>query len=340
MIKFSIIGCGRIFNKHLKFFESSNQKKIKLVSVCDVDHKALDKIRTSLIFKKFLSIDKLIKETNPDVVIILTPSGYHYAVFKKISKFRKHVIIEKPVALKSKHVEEMLKISKRNKTHLFVVKQNRYNLPIIELKKAIDKKRFGKIILATTRVRWKRDQNYFNLDNWRGTKKIDGGILWNQASHHIDLLIWLAGSVKSVVAKSRDSLLKIETEDTAICLINFNNGALGIIEATTAVEPKDLEGSVSIIGEKGTVIIGGFAVNKIENWDFIQMSNSDKRIKTSYNTQPENVYGFGHQFMYKDIINKLLKKKSNALEGKKILESVRVIEAIYKSIKLKKEIFL
>ena len=114
----------------------------------------------------------------------------------------------------------------------------------------------------------------------------------------------------------------------------------GILFPLLAVEPKDLEGSVSIIGEKGTVIIGGFAVNKIENWDFIQMSNSDKRIKTSYNTQPENVYGFGHQFMYKDIINKLLKKKSNALEGKKILESVRVIEAIYKSIKLKKEIFL
>tara|TARA_B100001964_G_scaffold245460_1_gene332552 strand:+ start:7398 stop:7934 length:537 start_codon:yes stop_codon:yes gene_type:complete len=171
-------------------------------------------------------------------------------------------------------------------------------------------------------------------------KKNDGGIFWNQASHHIDLLIWLVGPVKSVIAKSTKSLLKIETEDTASCIINFQNGAMGIVEATTAAKPKDLEGSISVIGEKGTVIVGGFAVNKIEVWNFVKMSKNDNDVMNKYNLNPDNVYGFGHQLMYEDIVNKLLNKKSNALEGDKVLDSVKIIEAMYKSIKLKKEIFI
>jgi len=236
--------------------------------------------------------------------------------------------------------KKMINISKKNKKLLFVVKQNRYNLPVAKLKQAIDKNRFGKLILATTRVRWKRDQKYFDLADWRGTKKNDGGIFWNQASHHIDLLIWLVGPVKSVIAKSTKSLLNIETEDTASCIINFQNGAMGIVEATTAVKPKDLEGSISIIGEKGTVIVGGFAVNKIEVWNFVKMSKNDNDVMNKYNLNPDNVYGFGHHLMYEDIVNKLLNKKSNALEGDQVLDSVKVIEAMYKSIKLKKEIFI
>ena len=339
-IKFSIIGCGRIFKKHLNFFETTKLNFIKLVSVCDIDINVLDKIESKLNFKKFYSIDEMCKKTNPDVIVILTPSGFHFSVFKKVSKYKTHIIVEKPIALKSNHAETMINTAKKNKKFLFVVKQNRYNLPVVKLKEAIDKKRFGKMILATTRVRWKRDQNYFDLANWRGTKDYDGGIFWNQASHHVDLLLWLAGPVKSVFAKSTKSLLKIETEDTASCIVNFKNGSLGVIEATTAVKPKDLEGSISIIGEKGTVIIGGFAVNKIENWDFIKMYKKDYEIKKKYNLNPKNVYGFGHNLLYEDIINKIINKKSSALEGDKILDSVRVIEAIYKSIKLNKEIFI
>ncbi|MBT89281.1 MAG: oxidoreductase [Spirochaetales bacterium] len=340
MIKFSVVGCGRIFKKHLNFFETTKINSVELISVCDTNPRALTNIKSSLNFKKFQSLVSMLKETSPDVVIILTHSGSHYEIFKIIEKYKKHTIIEKPLALKFDHAKKMINISKKNKKLLFVVKQNRYNLPVVKLKQAIDKNRFGKLILATTRVRWKRDQKYFDLADWRGTKKNDGGIFWNQASHHIDLLIWLVGPVKSVIAKSTKSLLKIETEDTASCIINFQNGAMGIVEATTAAKPKDLEGSISVIGEKGTVIVGGFAVNKIEVWNFVKMSKNDNDVMNKYNLNPDNVYGFGHQLMYEDIVNKLLNKKSNALEGDKVLDSVKIIEAMYKSIKLKKEIFI
>ena len=332
-MNFAIIGCGRIFKKHINFFEKNRFTNVNLVAVCDNNIKKLKSIKTKLKLKQYTDIEEMFKNVLIDVVVILTPSGSHYTIYKKISNYKVHAIIEKPIALKSSQAEEMITISKKIKKFLFVVKQNRYNLPVVELKKAILENRFGKLILGTTRVRWKRDQKYYDLDKWRGTKKYDGGVLWNQASHHIDLLIWLMGPVKSVYASSNKSLLKIETEDTASSILKFKNGSMGIVEATTAIEPKDLEGSISVIGQKGTVVIGGFAVNEILEWNFVEQKKYDKKIKTTSNLKPSNVYGFGHSLMYEDIINKLMFNKSTALQGKKIIESIKVIEAMYKSMK-------
>ena len=339
-INFAIIGCGRIFKKHINFFENSKINTVNLVAICDVDKAKLESINSKLNITKFDDIDKMFLNTKIDVVIILTPSGTHYQIYKKISKYLVHAIIEKPIALKSIHAKKMFNLSKKINKYLFVVKQNRYNLPVVHLKNAIIKNRFGKLILGTTRVRWKRDQNYFDLADWRGTKKYDGGVFWNQASHHIDLLLWLMGPVHSVFAHSNKSLLNIETEDTASSIIKFKNGSMGIVEATTAIVPKDLEGSISIIGQKGTVVVGGFAVNKIEEWNFIKEIKSDKKIKINSNLNPENVYGFGHSLMYEDIINKLYNNKSSALQGEKVIESVKVIEAMYKSMKTQKTVNL
>ena len=165
----------------------------------------------------------------------------------------------------------------------------------MKLKEAIEKNRFGKMILGTVRVRWCRDQSYYNQDSWRGTWKLDGGVLTNQASHHIDLLEWMMGEVESVFAYSSRALVDIEAEDTAVVTLKFKNGAIGVIEATTATRPKDLEGSISILGEGGTVEIGGFAVNEMKVWNFVKPEKGDKEVIDNYSVNPPNVYGFGHK---------------------------------------------
>ena len=155
---------------------------------------------------------------------------------------------------------------------LFVVKQNRFNVPVVKAREALEAGRFGKLVLGTVRVRWCRDQSYYDQDAWRGTWAQDGGVLANQASHHVDMLGWFMGPVESVHARSARALVDIEAEDTAVATLKFRNGALGIIEATGATRPKDLEGSLSVLGEGGTVEIGGFAVNEIRHWNFVELA--------------------------------------------------------------------
>ena len=192
----------------------------------------------------------------------------------------------------------MIQISEENECKLFVVKQNRFNLPVQALKKALSEGRFGNLNLCTVRVRWSRDQNYYDLADWRGTWWGDGGVLTNQASHHIDLLEWIGGPVESVFAKTKTFLADIDTEDTAIVMVEFCSGAYGLIEATTATRPKDLEGSISVLGDNGTVEIGGFAVNELKEWRFSQEKEQDENIKKNFSVNPPNVYGFGHKEFY------------------------------------------
>ena len=223
---------------------------------------------------------------------------------------------------------------------LFVVKQNRFNVPVVELRKALDAGRFGKLVLGTVRVRWCRPQAYYDQDSWRGTWAFDGGVLTNQASHHIDLLEWMMGDVESVFAKSTTALVNIEAEDTAIVTLKFKNGALGIIEATTAVRPKDLEGSISILGETGTVEIGGFAVNEMKHWNFSEELPGDVDVIKKYSVNPPNVYGFGHQAYYDHVVDCINGKKPALVDGLKGRRSVELINAIYESIETGKEVFL
>ena len=217
-----------------------------------------------------------IKEIN--TVIILTESGNHYQIAKEALLNQKNILVEKPLCLKLKEVQDLIKISQKNKKKIFVVMQNRFNNPIQIAKKYINDNKFGKIINITTRVRWSRNQKYYDQALWRGTWKYDGGALANQGIHHIDLMYYLGGKVSETFAYSSRRLVKIQTEDTAVAVLKFKTGALGTLEVTTATRPRDLEGSISILGEKGTLIIGGFAANKIEFCEFKDKKKYNKKI--------------------------------------------------------------
>jgi predicted dehydrogenase len=338
MIRFGLVGCGRISLRHSQLLGENKIKGAKLQSVCDIKIERAIKIASKYGIKYYDNIDAMLQNEEIDIVVILTESGNHAQNTFQVLKYKKHIIVEKPIALKIDDAVKMIKSSKEQGVKLFVVKQNRFNLPVKKLKEALDKKKFGKLILGTVRVRWCRDQSYYRQDSWRGTWKMDGGVLTNQASHHIDLLQWMMGEVLSVQAMSSTRLAKIESEDTAIVNLRFKNGALGIIEATTATRPKDLEGSISILGEKGSVVIEGFAVNKIKTWNFYDEISGEKMEKFSEN--PPNVYGFGHKEFYNNVISSLINKQDQLIDGEEGIKSLKLINAIYKSIETKQEVFM
>jgi UDP-N-acetyl-2-amino-2-deoxyglucuronate dehydrogenase len=223
---------------------------------------------------------------------------------------------------------------------LFVVKQNRFNVPVVKLREALEQGRFGRLVLGTVRVRWCRTQEYYDQDPWRGTWALDGGVLSNQASHHVDLLEWMLGDVDTVFARSTTALARIEAEDTAVVVLRFRSGALGIIEATTAARPVDLEGSLSLLGEYGSVEIGGFAVNEIKVWKFSRPEPSDADVMARYSVNPPSVYGFGHQAYYQHVIDCIRNDKQQLVDGLEGRRSLELISAIYESIETSSEVQL
>jgi len=340
MLKFAIVGCGRISNRHSKLLGEHHIADATLVAVCDIIETKAKKVAMEFNIPYYTDMDQMMKSEDIDVVSILTESGNHAKHVINLAKYKKHIVVEKPMALTLDDADNMIKACIQNDIKLFVVKQNRFNLPIVKLKEAIDANRFGKLVLGTVRVRWSRDQSYYDQAPWRGTWALDGGVLTNQASHHIDLLEWFMGDVESVFAKSTTALVDIEAEDTAVVTLKFRNGALGIIEATTAIRPKDLEGSISILGEGGSVEIGGFAVNKIVHWNFLKRLNADDTIIEQYSTNPPNVYGFGHQAYYEHVVDSILNNHTQLVDGLEGRKSLELIMAIYESIERGKEIFL
>lgn len=339
-LKFALVGCGRISVKHSELLGTGKIKNAKLVAVCDKVSEKASSTGQKYNVPFYTDMDEMMQQQDIDVVVILTESGNHAAHAIHLAKYGKHIIVEKPMALTLDDADAMIHACSENHCKLFVVKQNRFNLPVVQLRKALEAGRFGKLVMGTIRVRWCRDQKYYNQDAWRGTWALDGGVLSNQASHHIDLLQWMMGDVESVYAKSTTALVNIEAEDTAVALLKFRNGALGVIEATTATRPKDLEGSLSIMGQYGTVEIGGFAVNEIRHWNFTQRSDEDEDIKNKYSVNPPNVYGFGHLAYYEDIIDSILNNKKSLIDGFEGRKSLELISAIYESIETEKEVFL
>ena len=334
----SVFGCGRISKRHAEVLSINLKNKFKIISVCDKNIQKAQILGKKLSVPFFDNFIKMHKYKQADIICILTESGNHSKHIIQLSKYYKNIIVEKPISLTVKDAEKAINICNKNKSRLFVVKQNRFNKAVIQLKKAIDEKRFKKIFLITTRVRWMRKQSYYDQDKWRGTEKLDGNVIANQASHHIDLLLWLNGNVKSVFAYSKKSLAKIEMDDTVIAILKFRNGSLGCIEATTAARPLDLEGSISVLGHKGTVEISGFAVNKIKTWKFETRNKRDTNIIIQHNENPPNVYGYGHTKFYENIYKSLKNVKIKTVDGSEGIKSVKLLEAINKSIKYKKEI--
>ena len=339
-MKFALVGCGRIAIRHSEILGNNILKNAKLCAVCDIDIRKAKKIGQKFNLPYYSDMHEMMKKELIDVVTVLTESGYHAEHVINLAKYQKHIVVEKPMALDLKDADKMIKICDKNNSKLFVVKQNRFNLPVVKLRQAYEEGRFGKLVLGTVRIRWSRLQSYYDLSDWRGTWALDGGVLANQASHHIDMLEWMMGDVESVFAKANTSLVNIEAEDTAAVILKFKNGALGIIEATTATRPNDLEGSISILGEKGSVVISGFAVNKIQTWSFEKKKDDDKHVLDKYSVNPPNVYGFGHQAYYENVVDCIINNKKQLVDGISGRKSLRLITAIYQSIETNKEVCL
>ena len=330
VIRFGIVGCGRIVSKHLEAI--SEIESAQLVAVCDIDEKKAKSVGEKYGVPYYNSYDDMISKNEIDVVTVLTPSGLHAEhVIDIVKKFKKNIICEKPMALKLSDADEMIRICDENGVKLFVVKQNRYNLPVQKLKEVLDAGRFGKLVMGTVRVRWARHQEYYDSADWRGTWQFDGGALTNQASHHIDLLEWMMGQPVEVSAMTSTRLVDIETEDTGVVLIKFESGALGVVEATTAARPTNIEGSISILGEGGTVEIGGMAVNELKIWKFTEEDPEDKDIVRDFSENPPNVYGFGHKRYIENVIDSLNTGKKALVDGLEGRKSLELINAIYES---------
>jgi predicted dehydrogenase len=336
---FALIGCGRISSKHCQAITGLDSTQ--LVAVCDSVLERAKAVGTQYKVPWYVDYhEMLMKHPEIDVVSVLTPSGSHAEHVVGVTKYKKHILVEKPIALTVPDAEKMIRACDQAGVRLFVVKQNRTNPPIAALKKAIDSGRFGKLVMATIRVRWCRTQDYYDQDAWRGTWAMDGGVLMNQASHHVDLLTWLMGDVDSVFAYSATQLVDVETEDTAVGVVRFHNGALGVIEATTATRPKDLEGSVSVLGERGSVEVGGFAVNEVKTWNFVDSTDQEKAGLNKLNENPSNVYGFGHARYIANVVNSIREGKHGAVEGLEGMKSLLLINALYESMETGKEVAL
>ncbi|HRQ79467.1 MAG TPA: Gfo/Idh/MocA family oxidoreductase, partial [Gemmatimonadaceae bacterium] len=280
---------------------------------------------------------KMLAEADCDAVAIATPSGLHPAHGILAAKAGKHVISEKPMAITLASADALVKACDDAGVHLFVVKQNRLNATVQLVKRALDTGRFGRLFLANTTVHWARPQSYYDQAPWRGTWEFDGGAFMNQASHYVDLMQWLVGPVESVIAKTATMARKIEAEDTGAAVLKFRNGALGVIEVTMLTYPKNLEGSFTLIGEKGTVKVGGTAVNRIEHWSFADSDPDDAEVER-VNTDPPSVYGFGHEPYYRNVLRVLRGEAVPDTDGRGGRKSLELILGIYESAKTGREV--
>jgi predicted dehydrogenase len=332
MLRFAIVGCGRIGHRHAQLLAEKQVGGAELVGVCDVIPERASAFAKKYGVPQFTDMDEMVVATKADVVSVLTPSGLHAEHVIRLARHGKPIVCEKPMALTLDDADAMIRACDAARCRLFIVKQNRWNRPVLKLREALERGRFGKLVMGTVRVRWCRTQEYYDLDAWRGTWRYDGGILANQASHHLDLLEWMMGDVETVFAKSTTALVDVETEDTAVAVLRFTSGALGVIEATTAARPKDLEGSISIMGEKGTVEIAGFAVNEMRHWNFVEKTPEDADVLATHSVNPPNVYGFGHQAYLEHVVDCIVNDKHALVDGLEGRKSLELITALYESI--------
>ncbi len=333
-INVALIGCGKIAEKHAEILKLKKLKKLSLVAVCDIKKNKAKSFGEKYNISFFDNIDKLFKTMNIDLVVVCSSSGFHYKNALAISKYKKHIIIEKPICLDLDEAKKIIKIFQKNKNMLFVVMQYRLNPYLKLLKNIINKKLLGKISSISVKVWWCRDQKYYNEAKWRGTWKLDGGIFMNQGIHHLDMMQWLLGPVESVIAVIKKRLVKIETEDTGSAILEFKNGVLGTIEVSTAIRPKNLENSVTVLGENGNIKIGGLQMNKLEIYDFKNKKKARNILRKNKIEDYNN-----HYLFYKNILENFTQKKKH-IDGNEAIKSLEIVNAIYQSVIKKRKIYL
>ncbi len=328
-IRIALVGCGRISGKHFDSVEK-HKDRVELVAVCDTNRGRLDDAIARTGAEGFDHLDDLLEQSSADLVVLTTPSGLHPDQTVSIAERGRHVMTEKPMATRWQDGLRMVQACDDAGVRLFVVKQNRRNATLQLLKRAAKQKRFGRIYMVVINVFWTRPQSYYDMDAWRGTWEFDGGALMNQASHYVDLLDWLIGPIESVQAYTGTLARDIEVEDTATMSVRWRSGAMGSMNVTMLTYPKNLEGSITIIGEKGTVRVGGVAVNEIQHWEFDQPHSDDAAVKeATYETT--SVYGFGHPLYYDNVIKTLRGEAEPETDGREGLRSLEMLIAAYLS---------
>jgi predicted dehydrogenase len=337
-INVGIIGCGRVALHYAQLIKKKKIKYNKISCLSDIvisKARNLSKIIGGKVYKDY---SKMILENKINVALVLTPSGTHYQICKKLLKHNINVICEKPLTMTASKSLELYKMAKKKKIMCGVVFQNRFNPAIKILKEAVNKNRFGKIVKVSVSLLWCRFQKYYN-DGWHGTWKNDGGVINQQAIHHIDVMRWIFGPIKKVSSIMTKRLNKLQAEDTTSAIVEFKNGSLGNIEATTSARPRDYQASLTVIGEKGTVIIGGLALNQIKVWEF-KNENSKKVIKR-FSQKVPNGYGLSHidylNKVFSDLANKSFQAPVSAYEA---YLTTKLIHALYASNERRKWVYL
>jgi len=350
-LKFALIGCGRISANHIRAL-SDNLKDVELVSVCDLiknraEQRANEYVNQAKDKKNFLKkpkiftdYKKMLQEEDIDVCSICTESGYHAEIALNCLTQKKHILVEKPMAMSLLDADRMIREVEENKVKLSVCYQNRFNPTIQKLRQAIDEGRFGRILAVTTRILWNRNKDYYDQAKWRGTWKLDGGCLMNQCTHSIDLLQWMTGDeIETVFGQTGNYLHPYnETEDYGSIIVRFKNKAIGNIEGTVCVYPKNLEETLTLIGGKGTAVIGGLALNKIKVWNFEDQKESLEEVQQKYNSEILNVYGKGHSPLYNNFINSIKNDTIPLIDGYEGKKSLSIVLMAYKSQKFTKPI--
>lgn len=327
-IRIALVGCGRISNNHFGAIQSY-PTELELAAVCDIDSSVAKKAGDHYGVPAYTDLAAMLGEARPDALSICTPSGLHPDHAVTAANYGVHVVTEKPMATRWRDGIRMVKACDEAGVHLFVVKQNRRNATVQLLKRAVEEKRFGRIHLVHINVFWTRPQSYYDQAKWRGTWEFDGGAFMNQASHYVDLLDWLIGPVEKVQAMM-STTHDIEVEDTGVLNVRWRNGALGSMAVTMLTYPRNLEGSITILGERGTVRVGGVAVNEIQQWDFDEIADYDATVgEATYDTT--SVYGFGHPLYYQNVIDVLRGVDQPHTDGREGLKSLELLIAAYLS---------
>ena len=331
-IKVGLVGLGRIAGHHTRAIKKN--KKYDIISACDLREDLRKKYNEKFGTKVYSNYNEMLtNEKNLDLVVIMTPSGMHFEHAKRIlSKYKKHVVIEKPTSLKVSNLTKLYSIAKKNNKRIFPVFQNRNNKCVIKLSELIKKNKLGRIKLVNLILRWCRPQRYYDLSIWRGTYSHDGGALTNQGIHYIDLLRYLVGDIKNVFCKMKTLNAKIEVEDSVVGNFEFDNGAIGSLEVTTAARPKDYEATIALIGTKGVAKIGGLAANIMEEY------SPNPKLCKKYSEHIPDAYGFGHFKLYNDVSKALLFKKKFPVNSKDCINTIRLLNSFYVSDEQKRNI--
>jgi UDP-N-acetyl-2-amino-2-deoxyglucuronate dehydrogenase len=328
-IRIAVAGCGRVSQNHFAAI-AQHAENLELAAVCDVDAERLGQHAAEHQVPGYMRYEDLLRESGCDLVSLCTPSGLHAQEAILAARYGRHVMTEKPMATRWQDGLDMVRACDDAGVRLFVIKQNRRNATLQLLKRAVAEKRFGKIYIVHMNVFSSRPQEYYDSAPWRGTWEMYGGAFMNQASHYVDLLEWLIGPVADVQAITATQARDIEVEDSGVLNVRWRNGALGSMAVTMLTYPKNLEGSITILGEKGTVRVGGVAVNDIQIWDFAEPKDYDARVREAgYETT--SVYGFGHPLYFKNVIDVLRGEAEPETDGREGLKSLEVLIAAYVS---------